>query len=54
MPVFCECIVDFPKTLAATTDAAYQRMVDLMRVAFPEKKLLPMKSQTLIVPVPLT
>lgn len=29
----------FPKTLAATTDAAYQRMVDLMREAFPEKEI---------------
>ena len=31
--------MDFPKTLAATTDAAYQRMVDLMREAFPEKEI---------------
>lgn len=30
----------FPKALAATTDAAYQRMVDLMHEAFPEKEIL--------------
>jgi octanoyl-[GcvH]:protein N-octanoyltransferase len=29
----------FPKSLAATTDEAYQRMVDLMRMAFPEQEI---------------